>query len=237
MLDEFWDSRGGAFLDVGDRIADVGRLDVGGVGGVHDVDRDVGADKIRQRSRRIDIERSAYDDEYVSALGYLDSLSEHRDRLAEKDYIRAEERAVGMAGVERLFPAIERHSGKFVARAAELGDLAMEVSDVLRAGALVEIVDVLRDDMDIVSLLELGEGNVGRVRLFFEDLAAALVIEIYDQFAVAGESLRSADILNTVVCPKTVRVAESGNATVLADACSCKYYDHFEFTLIRFYIS
>lgn len=224
--DEFWDSDGGAFLDVGDGIADVGRFHVGRVGWVNDIDWDIRTDVCRKRCGRIDIQRCAYDDEDISLLGYLDGFGEHRDRFAEENHIRTEKRTIGMTGIEKLFPTVERHCGQFVDRAAEFGDLAMQVSDVFGSGAFVEVINVLRDDMDIVSLLQFRQSDMGSVRLAVEHLAAALIIEVNDQFSVPGQSLRGADILDAVVCPETIRVAESGDAAVFADSCSCKNDNH-----------
>ena len=57
----------------------------------------------------------------------------------------------------------------------------MEVEDVVGAGALVEVVDVLCDDIDPEVLLELDDGAVAGVGLGLDQVVAAFVVEAVDE--------------------------------------------------------
>ena len=70
----------------------------------------------------------------------------------------------------------------------------MHVDDPRRAGALVQVVDVLRDEGEPAAPLreacfERGEREMGRVRPGGDEVAAARVVEGEHRFGVAGEGL------------------------------------------------
>ena len=75
-------------------------------------------------------------------------------------------------------------------RASKGPDIAMDFQNAPGACAVVETVDVLRDEGEIAgAFLQLGKGAVASVRLRFRDQAAAPVISFPDEFGIAGEGL------------------------------------------------
>ena len=78
---------------------------------------------------------------------------------------------------------------------AYLHQLAVEVEHMARPGALVEVVDVLGDDIDIIVFLELDEGLVGAVGHGLE-------------LGVAAETVGRGHLHHGVVLPQAVGVAE-----------------------------
>jgi len=83
-----------------------------------------------------------------------------------------------------------------------------------RAGPLVEVIDILGHDLHIVALLEAGDGLVGRIGTRGKHLVPPLVVEFDDQGPVARQRLGRADILDPVVGPQAVRVAEGRQTAV-----------------------
>jgi hypothetical protein len=101
-----------------------------------------------------------------------------------------------------------------------LVQFAVHVEKAVGAGALVEVVDVLRAEEEAVAdaLLKLGEGVVGGVGLGFGSVGAALGIELPDEFGIASPGVGSADIFNAIAGPEAVVGAEGGQAALSADA-------------------
>ena len=115
-----------------------------------------------------------------------------------------------------------------VGRGAYFEQLAVEVDDVRGAGALVEVVDVLRDDGDVVVLLKLGQRQVGGVGLRGEELAPQGVVEVGDEVGVGLPALGGGYCLDGVTLPKAVAVAKGAETALGADAGAC---EHNEFLL------
>lgn len=118
--------------------------------------------------------------------------------------------AVGAAVTPFQLPAVDVLDQVFVDGAAGLGQLAVQVKHV-RAGALVEVVHVLRDDADVEIALKLRECEMaGGAGLGLPHLAAALVVETQHQLRIARPAFRGGDVLDAVVfqrpsAPRKVR--------------------------------
>ena len=65
-----------------------------------------------------------------------------------------------------------------------LSQLAMQVYDVMTAGTFVQIVNVLRNDSHIEILFQFSAENVTLVGFDFEQLLAALVVKMDNQFRI-----------------------------------------------------
>ena len=80
----------------------------------------------------------------------------------------------------------------------------MDVEDVFGAGLPVEVIDVLGDNdhgapLLPQPLLALRQGQVGRVGLLGQNQMPPVVVELPDAGGVAGEGLRSGDVLDIEV--------------------------------------
>ena len=92
------------------------------------------------------------------------------------------------------------------------------MEDVAGAGALVEVVDVLCDDIDPEVLLELDDGAVAGVGLCLDQVVAALVVEAVDEGGVAGEAVGGGHVHDGIFFPQAAGVAEGGDAALGAHA-------------------
>ena len=86
----------------------------------------------------------------------------------------------------------------------------MHVDQPLRAGPLVQIVDILRDEQELARpfLIQPRQRPMRRVRLDGPELGPPLVVEGVDQRRIARESLGRADILDAMPLPQPVGPAK-----------------------------
>lgn len=110
-------------------------------------------------TRRIDRQRRAYHHEDIGFGGKRRSAHELGNRFAEKDDMRAQQRAVGSHVVETLLDAVERHDERRIVRRAQFGEFAVEVEDMCRTGTFVQVVDILGDDLNIEIAFQSGNGR------------------------------------------------------------------------------
>lgn len=92
--------------------------------------------------------------------------------------------------------------------------LAVQMRHPRRSGALVEVIDILRQHLDLESRSRLRDGPMPGVRLGGEHLATAFVVKFDHGGAVVRQGFGRADILDAVVGPQAVRIAERGKAAV-----------------------
>ena len=128
--------------------------------------------------------------------------------------MRPQQRPVGSRGVEPLLPPFDRDDQPGVARRTQAGQLAVQMRHPRRSGALVEVIDVLRQHLDLEIPLQLRDGPMPGVRLGGEHLAAAFVVKFDHGGAVVRQGFGRADILDAVVGPQAVRIAERGKTAV-----------------------
>src|SRR5271168_262134 len=105
----------------------------------------------------IDGAGGAYDEQRCRAIEFaVDAVHVKRD-FAEPDDVRAERGVAGFAGGEVVGVFVEGVIGEvFVGTsAAGLEEAAVHVVDTVRAGALVEIVDVLSTEVETVAKVSL----------------------------------------------------------------------------------
>ena len=92
---------------------------------------------------------------------------------------------------------------------------------------LVEVVDVLRDYVDIIVVFELRQAVMCGIRLASDKLPATLVIELMDQRRIANKACMARHFHYGIVFPKTVGVAESFDTAFGTDTRSGQYYKSF----------
>ena len=119
--------------------------------------------------------------------------------------------------------AVERLGVFGMCYGAYLHQFAVEVQHVLRPGAFVEVIDVLRYDVHVVVLFQVHERAVGGVGLRVEELAAAFVVEAVDEGRVLAEAGGRGYFHHGMVFPQAARVAEGRYAAFGAYACACGY--------------
>ncbi len=93
---------------------------------------------------------------------------------------------------------------------------------LLRAGALVQVVDILRAEKVAAGELrfKLGERDVRGIGLGLGAVGAALGIELPHQRWIALERLGRADLFDAMSRPEPVGRAKGGQAAFGADACA-----------------
>ena len=95
----------------------------------------------------------------------------------------------------------------------------MEMDDLGRAGAFVEVVYILGEHANAVAALKLGDGAVAWIGLDLVELSAALIIKIEHELRVAVPRFRSGNLFNPVALPQPVGIAEGLEAAFGADVC------------------
>lgn len=115
--------------------------------------------------------------------------------------MRTQQRPVGRRGVELLLPALDRNDQIGIARRAQAGQFAVQVGHFRRAGTLVQVVYVLRQDLDLEIPFQPRDGLVPGIGLRGEHLAAAHVVKPDDRGTVMRQRLGRADILDPVGSP------------------------------------
>ena len=118
--------------------------------------------------------------------------------------MRTQQRTVGSHVVEALLDAVERHDERRIVRRAQFGEFAVEVENARRAGAFVQVVDILGDDLHIEIALQSSDGPVCGVRFGREHFAAAVVVEADHAPAVKVQGLGDADLLDLVISPRPI---------------------------------
>jgi len=95
--------------------------------------------------------------------------------------------------VRRQFRKVRAKVLAFAAaeRAAERPDIAMDFEQASGTGAVVEAIDILRDEGEIGrAFLELGKSQVSGVRFGLSDQAASPVVPFPYELGIAGKGLR-----------------------------------------------
>jgi len=143
--------------------------------------------------------------------------------LAEEDDVRAEARTA-LAARDFVEGAIDGVVGDGRAAAlrfaAGLCEFAMHVDEARRAGALVEVVDVLRAEEEAVAEVgfELSEGVMRGIRHGGLSRGASGGVELPDKRGIAVKRFGSADVFDAVAGPESVGGTEGGQTALRADA-------------------
>ena len=163
-----------------------------------------------------DEHQGGFADLFADAVHLVGNFSEEDDVGAEAASATAAAyfREAGVEGVV--------WNGRLAAVALAMGlvELAMHVEEVDGAGALVEVVHILRAEKEAVTdaALQVGEGVVGGVGLGFGTGGAACGVELPDEFGIASPGVGGTDVFNSIAGPKTVVGAEGGQAALRTDA-------------------
>jgi len=108
----------------------------------------------------------------------------------------------------------------------------VQVEDRLAPRSLVEVIDILRDDIDAVVVLQLGQREMRGVRLGANHFAPPHVVEIEHEGGIARQCPRSANILDAMPGPKAIAITKSFQARLSRDSCPSEDNDvhghHFE---------
>ena len=132
--------------------------------------------------------------------------------------MRTQQRTVGSAVVETLLDAVERQDERRIVRRTQFGKLPVQVENMRRTRPFVQIVDILGDDPDVEIAFQTGNRPVGGVRLGLEHFGTPLVVETDDAPTVEIKRFGNADLLDPVIPPCSVGVAERRQTAVGADA-------------------
>lgn len=103
----------------------------------------------------------------------------------------------------------------------------MEVRHPGRSGTLVQVIDVLRQHLDLEIPLQSRDGFMPGIGPCGEHLAAAHVVKFDDRGTVMRQCLGGADILDPVGSPQPVGIAEGRQTAVGAYPRTRKNDDFF----------
>ena len=170
-----------------------------------------------QTSGRIDVERGAYDDQDIGRRDNLGSRFEVGHRLAEEDDVRTKLDAVGrkvtqmnigVLGVQGIVDTV------VVTILARLHHLAVQVEHMTAAALLMEVVEVLRDDLDIELPLQRTDELVTAVGLAVHVLTPKHIVEIEQLGRMRQPRLVRTNLFDAVLLPESVAVTEGGDTAL-----------------------
>src|SRR5690606_12080318 len=169
---------------------------------------------------RVDLARGADRREQLAREQRLLDLLQVVGHLAEPDDVGTQARLAARRARRRVRQVV-RPAGALTARqAARPEELAVHVQHALAAGALVQVVDVLRHEQQVVAQLRLQacERQVRVVGLHAAHLAAPGVVEALHEQGVALERLGGGHVAHVVALPQATAVAEGLDAGLRRDA-------------------
>jgi len=104
---------------------------------------------------------------------------------------------------------------------------AVQVNDILAAGTLVQVVNVLRDQRQLRYMArEVGDGQMSRIRLGLEDAHAPPFIPAPDQRRIAAKRFGCGQLARIETLPYTgQRVAEGRDAALGGNASTGEHDD------------
>ena len=96
----------------------------------------------------------------------------------------------------------------------------MHVEQIPRAGPVVQVVHILRDQEQVAAPfpLQAGQGEVGGIGLHQGEAAPPFVVETVDQRRVPVEGLRRGHVLHPVLLPEAVGGAKGAQPAFGGDA-------------------
>ena len=111
--------------------------------------------------------------------------------------------------------------------ASRLGQFTMQMQHLLRTSALVKVVHILSDDLNVHAFLPGGQLFVPRVGLGLPNRSTTLVVKPGHEFRVAHPSLRRRHIFNPVAFPEASRSTKGRNAAFCAHTGSSQHHQMF----------
>ena len=82
----------------------------------------------------------------------------------------------------------------------------------------MQVIDVLCDNVDVISLLELYQSPVPGIRLHIREHASSLVVERQNRFGILLKSFWCCNILDPVIIPEAAIAPEGGDSALSAYA-------------------
>ena len=109
-------------------------------------------------------------------------------------------------------------------QAAQPPDIAVQLENPATARAVVQAIDVLRNQCKVRLLtLELDQGEMGGIRFGRGDGLPAPVVPFPNQAGVAQKGLRGRQFLRLMILPKTAIAPKRGYAAFGGNAGSCQH--------------
>lgn len=98
----------------------------------------------------------------------------------------------------------------------------MHVKHLLRSAFFMQVVHVLGDDDDVTVpvLLQAGQGVMSGIGDSVSGIGAAFVVEPLHQPRISGKAFRGGHILDAVLGPQPVRIAERAQPAFRRNACT-----------------
>ena len=99
----------------------------------------------------------------------------------------------------------------------------------------MKIIHILCHHLHVKMFLKLGNGIMGGVRLNREQLLAAYIVKLHHQSPISFQRLGRTDILNTIIRPQTIGIAECGDTTIGTHARTCKNHNLLHINMLIFF--
>ena len=103
----------------------------------------------------------------------------------------------------------------------------MKVEYVRRTGPFVQVIDILGDDLHVEIALQSGDSQVCGIGFGGEHLAPPVVVETDHAPTVEIQSLGNTNLLDLVIPPRPVGIAERRKTAFGADSGAGKDYEFF----------
>ena len=114
-----------------------------------------------------------------------------------------------------------------IARRTGFHQFTVQVQHLRRTGALVQIVDVLRNDAHGVVLFHLGQQLVAAIGARFHQLPAQAVVKLVDKIRIALPAFGRRHLFHGMGLPKSAAVAEGGEAALGTHPRAGEHHDLF----------
>lgn len=156
----------------------------------------------------IDLSGGADRHEQVAVLKQLRDLIKPVRIFAEPDNMRTRGSDIAATAANRFGTGFILAPDVAAVAAAKLCQLAMHVDEVVAAGALMKIINVLGDDPDL-AVMHLFQARECFVRIVGRGVArraAALIVEVMNTCGVAAEGGRGGHVFDGISGPDAVSV-------------------------------
>ena len=199
---------------------------------VDEVDGRLGRGKLNEACCGVDIQAGAYDDEYVGRSDLLCRALDLGHRLSKPHYERPQLTAVGrtVADVDIGVVGWQLNDLRGIVwreRRCGFHQFSVQVYHMRGAGALMKVVDVLRDHRHLERPFELSHQVMPATRFHGWQLPPPFVVEVEHEARVALIALDGRNVLYTMLFPQPARVAEGADAALGRHASTCKNNDLF----------
>src|SRR6218665_41093 len=104
-----------------------------------------------------------------------------------------------------------------------------------RSTTLVQVIYILRDDVNVKKSLQLCKQFMRRIGFYFVQLSFSCVIKIQNQLRVSGKTFWGSHIFNAMILPKSIVTPKSFYSAFCRNSCTGKdnqfFHSNLKFSL------